>query len=97
MMEAVKAGGDRQVLHEQIRKHSLAAGDQVKLHGRENDLLQRLKDDPLFQAVDIDAFTDATRFTGRSTEQVEAFLKEQIAPIRERYQESLGDDVELHV
>ncbi len=97
MMEAVKAGGDRQELHEQIRKHSLAAGDQVKQHGRDNDLLQRLKDDPLFNSVDIDAFSEATRFTGRSVEQVDAFLASHIDPIRTRYRESLEDEVELHV
>lgn len=97
MMEAVKAGGDRQQLHEQIRQHSVAAGDQVKQHGRDNDLLDRLKADPLFNSVNIDAFADATRFIGRSTEQVDDFLADYVDPIRVRYADYLDTEVELKV
>ena len=55
IMAGVKAGGDRQKLHEAIRTHSMAAGEEVKLHGRPNDLIERVKNDPLFAKIDIDS------------------------------------------
>ena len=81
LMAAVRAGGDRQTLHEAIRTHSHAAARQVKAEGRENDLLSRLKADPLFAAVDIDAELAPSRFIGRAPEQVDALLAEHVAPI----------------
>ena len=81
LMAAVRAGGDRQALHEAIRTHSQAAARRVKVEGQENDLLDRLKADPLFKAVDIDAEMDPARFVGRAPEQVDAFLAEHVAPI----------------
>ena len=66
MMAAVKAGGDRQELHEQIRKHSRDAGAVVKGEGRPNDLLERLAADPMFAAVDIQAMTNPAKYVGRA-------------------------------
>lgn len=85
LMAGVAAGGDRQELHEAIRVHSVAAAAEVKEHGRPNDLIDRLKADPLFAAVDLEATLDPTRYVGRSAEQVDEFLSEVVGPVRERY------------
>lgn len=85
MMAAVTAGGDRQELHESIRQHSQAAAWKVKAEAAENDLLHRLKADPVFASVDIDSLADASRHVGRAPEQVDDFLAEYIDPIRRRY------------
>ena len=97
MMAAVKAGGDRQELHEQIRKHSRDAGAVVKGEGRPNDLLERLAADPMFAAVDIQAMTDPSKYVGRAPQQVDEFLAEVVAPIRDRYPEALKTAAEIHV
>jgi adenylosuccinate lyase len=88
LMAAVSAGGDRQELHESIRQHSQAAAYEVKAEGRDNDLLERLKKDPVYKNVDIDSLADATKFVGRAPEQVDDFIAEQIEPIRARYTRS---------
>ena len=85
LMAAVAAGGDRQELHERIRQHSQAAAAVVKEQGGENDLLARLKKDPAFANVDVEAAIDPLKLTGRSAQQVDDFLAEIVAPIRERY------------
>jgi adenylosuccinate lyase len=85
LMAAVAAGGDRQELHERIRQHSQAAAAVVKQQGGENDLIARLKGDPAFKQVDVDSTVDASKLTGRSKEQVDEFLAEVVAPIRQRY------------
>ncbi len=85
LMAAVAAGGDRQTLHERIRQHSHAAAAVVKEQGGENDLISRLKSDKAFAAVDIDAAMDPAKLTGRSKEQVDAFLAEALSPISERF------------
>jgi adenylosuccinate lyase len=85
LMTAVAAGGDRQDLHERIRQHSQAAAAVVKDHGGENDLMARLKGDPAFAGLDLDAAVDPAELTGRSKEQVDEFLSGVVAPIRERY------------
>ncbi|MBD14717.1 MAG: adenylosuccinate lyase [Planctomycetaceae bacterium] len=85
LMAAVSAGGDRQDLHERIRKHSQAAATQVKQKGLANDLLDRLSQDKNFAGVDLAAAVDATKLTGRSAEQVDEFLADIVNPIRERY------------
>jgi adenylosuccinate lyase len=96
LMAAVTAGGDRQDLHERIRVHSLAAADAVK-QGRANDLLDRLKTEPAFAAVDLDALIDPTRFTGRAPQQVDAFLHDVVEPIRHRYPKCLAQTGEVRV
>ncbi len=85
LMAGVQAGGDRQELHERIRVHSQAAAQQVKEFGRANDLLDRLKTDAAFAAVDLGNALDARRFVGRAPEQVDTFLADIIEPIRQRY------------
>ena len=86
-MAAVRAGGDRQALHEKIRVHSQAAGRVVKEQGGENDLLQRLADDESFQQVDFESLLSVSKFVGRAPQQVDAFLETVIEPIRARFAE----------
>jgi adenylosuccinate lyase len=88
LMVGVQAGGDRQTLHEVVRRHSLAVAEAVSV-GAPNDLLQRLSSDPAFRGVPTDqlaAELDPSRYTGRAARQVEEFLDEFIAPIRRRAQ-----------
>jgi len=89
MMEAVKLGRDRQDVHEAIRVLSHEAGYVVKQEGKDNDLLERLKKEPLLEGVDIDAHLDPMQYVGRSVEQTERFIKEVVEPLRERYGEQL--------
>ena len=83
MMDAVKAGGDRQELHERIREHSQAAGRQVKVEGGDNDLLARLKADPAFAAIkdSLDDTLDPARYVGRAPQQVDEFLAAEVQPV----------------
>ncbi|MGB0740324.1 MAG: adenylosuccinate lyase, partial [Planctomycetaceae bacterium] len=94
LMAGVQAGGDRQELHEVIRSHSQAAADVVKREGRPNDLLERLRNDEAFAAVDLSGALDASRYVGRSPEQVDAFLREHVEPVRQRYAAELGGEAE---
>ena len=89
LMAGVRAGGDRQELHEAIRVHSQAAAEQVKQQGAANDLIARLQADPQFAGVDLDGTLDAGRFTGRAAEQVDEFISQVIEPIRERNRSAL--------
>ena len=76
LMECVRAGGNRQELHEKIRTHSMLAEKNFRMTGKPNDLIERLKKDPAFAAVkDFDALTDPKLFIGRAPEQVDEFLK----------------------
>jgi adenylosuccinate lyase len=81
LMEAVAAGGDRQQLHECIRRHSQAAVEAIKLRGQPNDLLRRLAADPAFAALDVDRAADASQFVGRAPEQVDEFLRQVVEPL----------------
>lgn len=90
LMAGVRAGGDRQDLHERIRIHSLEAAKNVKEHGQHNDLIERLSADPKFATVDLSSALDARRFVGRAPEQVDAFVTDIIQPIRQRYAQELG-------
>ena len=87
MMEAVKRGGNRQELHEALREHSHAAARKVKLEGGANDLIDRIVDDPLFplSREEIDAQMAPEKYVGRAPSQVTEFLREEIAPLLERY------------
>ncbi len=82
LMAATRKGGDRQTLHEVIRVHSIAAGRRVKEEGLDNDLLDRIANDPLFESVkdDIESLCDARNFVGRAPEQVDEFLEEEVRP-----------------
>jgi adenylosuccinate lyase len=97
LMAAVAAGGDRQELHERIRRHSQAAAAMVKQHGAANDLLERLQADPAFARVDLANVLDPAKFVGRAPQQVDEFLAEVIAPIRARYADQLGAASEVRV
>lgn len=90
LMAGVRAGGDRQDLHERIRIHSLEAARMVKELGQSNDLINRLKADPAFEQVDLTSALDSRRFVGRAPEQVDAFIANIIRPIRLRYLEELN-------
>jgi adenylosuccinate lyase len=85
LMAAVQAGGDRQQLHERIRRHSQDAAQRIKQEGRSNDLLDRLSADSGFEKVDVAAIADPKQFVGRAPEQVDEFLVEIVEPVRQRY------------
>jgi adenylosuccinate lyase len=97
LMAAVAAGGDRQDLHERIRRHSVAAAQVVKEQGGANDLLSRLAGDPAFAGVDLSAALDAKRFVGRAAEQVDEFVAEVVGPIRARYAAALASKVDVAI
>ncbi|MEG2018188.1 MAG: adenylosuccinate lyase [Clostridium sp.] len=99
MMEAVKRGGDRQELHEQIRVHSLAAARQVKEFGERNDLIDRILADDSFGLTkeEILAIIDPSKFTGRASGQVVDFIEEYVNPILEANKSELGEQVEITV
>ena len=99
LMSAVQAGGDRQELHERIRKHSMVAAEQVKLEGRPNDLLQRLQGDDAFKSLNLkwQELMDPSRFIGRAPQQTRQFIDCVIAPIRVNYGGRLQERVELKV
>ena len=84
-MAGVRAGGDRQELHEAVRKHSMAAAEQVKTHGMPNDLISRLSEDAAFDSVDLAHVLNPSAFIGRAPQQVDAFVREVVEPIRKRY------------
>lgn len=92
LMAGVKAGGDRQDLHEQVRIHSVESDKQVKEHGKEHDLIARLENDPLFANVNLGAALDARLYIGRAPGQVDEFLGDVVTPIRTKYSELLGGD-----
>jgi adenylosuccinate lyase len=82
LMHAVRRGGDRQSLHERIRRHSIAAAERVKEYGEANDLVDRIAGDSAFgmSRDDIERMLDPARFTGRAAEQVDLFLRNDVAP-----------------
>jgi adenylosuccinate lyase len=97
LMAAVKAGGNRQELHERIRLHSQAAAAQVKRFGRPNDLIGRLKADMAFAKVDFDKVLDPKSYIGRAPQQVDEFVRDIVTPIRKKYRKELTRKVDLNV
>ena len=99
MMDAVKAGGDRQVLHEKIRQHSMAAGKRVKEEGADNDLLDRIAADPDFNMTkeQLLALMKPENFTGCAESQTEDFLNTVVKPIIEANRDALGMHGEVTV
>jgi len=87
MMDAVKRGGDRQILHERIRIHSLTAGNNVKEKGLANNLVDLIADDAVFglSREELSAHLQPERYIGRSPQQVTEFLNSCVAPVLERY------------
>ena len=99
MMDAVKAGGNRQELHEKIRVHSMAAGRRVKEEGEANDLLERIAADPAF-GTDMESLQKVMRpenYVGRAPRQAAEFLAEVIQPILDANKEALGITAEVNV
>ena len=99
MMDAVKEGGDRQVLHEKIRVHSMAAGKVVKEEGKENDLLKRIADDPAFN-ISYEELREKVKpeeFIGRAPEQTMEFITEAVKPILAENAELLGIEADIYV
>lgn len=99
MMQAVKKGGDRQELHENIRIHSMEAAKMVKQHGEKNDLVERIAADPMFKLTkeEITSILSPSNFIGRAPQQVSEFIEEHIKPILQKNQDSLGIKVEINV
>lgn len=99
MMDAVKAGGDRQELHELIREHSMAAGRVVKEEGKPNDLLERIAADPAFGMTmeQLQAIMKPENFVGRAPWQVEEFLDQVVQPILDTNKDILGMKAEINV
>ena len=99
MMDAVKAGGDRQELHERIRTLSMEAGKNVKVNGQDNNLLELIAADPAFNMSleELKKTMEPSRYVGRSKEQVEEFLAEAVNPILEENKELLGVKAEINV
>ncbi len=99
MMQAVKKGGDRQELHERLRQHSQAAARVVKEEGGENDLIDRVCADPLFNLTreEILAEMQPIAFVGRAPQQVTEFLRDCVKPILDANREVLGEGAELKV
>jgi adenylosuccinate lyase len=97
LMAAVKAGGNRQDLHERIRLHSQAAAAQVKNFGQPNDLIDRLKSDMAFSKVNFEKVLNPKNYVGRAPKQVDEFIKGVVEPIRRRYRNELSRKVDLHV
>jgi len=97
LMAAVKAGCDRQELHEKIRLHSQAAAAQVKTFGKPNDLIGRLRTDVAFAEIDFEKVLDPQAYIGRAPQQVDEFVRAVVAPVRKRYARELGRKVELNV
>ena len=99
MMDAVKAGGDRQELHERIRELSMEAGRTVKVEGKENNLLELIAADPAFNLSleDLKKTMDPAKYVGRAPLQVDNFLKNVVDPILEANKEILGVKAEINV
>ena len=99
MMDAVKAGGDRQELHERIRELSMEAGRNVKVNGGDNNLLELIAADPAFglSLEDLKKTMEPSRYVGRAPEQVDAFLTQVVNPILDEYKDLLGEKAEINV
>ncbi len=99
MMDAVKAGGDRQELHEKIRTLSMEAGRNVKERGLENNLLELIAADPAFNMTleELKSTMDPSKYTGRAKEQTEEFIQEVIQPILDENKELLGMKADIKV
>lgn len=99
IMAMVKAGGDRQVCHEKIRVLSQEAGAQVKQYGKDNDLVERVRNDAYFAPIldQLDEILDAKTFTGRASDQVDEFITEEVEPVLNKYEENLKNIQIVHL
>ena len=99
MMDAVKAGGDRQELHERIRELSMEAGRTVKVEGKDNDLLERIAADPAFNLTidELRKSMEPSRYVGRAKEQTVTFIEKTVQPVLDAHKEMLGMTAEINV
>ena len=99
MMDSVKAGGDRQELHERIRELSMEAGKTVKVEGKDNNLLELIAADPAFNLTleDLKKSMDPSKYVGRAPRQVDVFLRDVVNPVLEANKEVLGMKAEINV
>ncbi len=99
MMDAVKRGGDRQELHEKIRVYSMEAGKNVKVEGKDNNLLELIAADPSFN-ITLDELKELMKpelYVGRAPEQTADFIREEVKPVIEKNKALLGLEVEINV
>ena len=99
MMECVKAGGNRQELHEKIRVLSMEAGRNVKELGKENNLIDLIKADETFNAVcdKLDDILDAKKFIGRAPSQVTEFIENEVQPVLDENKSVLGQKGDVKI
>ena len=99
MMDAVKAGGDRQELHERIRELSMEAGRNVKVEGKDNNLLELIAADPAFNLTleELQKTMDPKKYVGRAKEQTESFIAKVVNPVLDSHKEMLGLTAEINV
>ena len=99
MMDAVKAGGDRQELHERIRELSMEAGRNVKEKGLDNNLLELIAVDPAFNLSleELQKTMDPAKYVGRAPIQVDVYLKNVVNPVLEANKDILGVTAEINV
>ncbi len=99
MMDAVKAGGDRQELHERIRELSMEAGRTVKVEGKDNDLLERIAADPAFNLTidELRKSMEPSRYVGRAKEQTTTFIEKTVQPVLDAHKDMLGMTAEINV
>ncbi len=97
LMEAVRAGADRQRAHEVIRRHSQAAGERIKSEGLPNDLLDRLRGEPMFASLNFEALLNPAQYVGLAPEQTDRFIESVVEPIRRRYAADLKAAIEPRV
>ena len=99
MMDAVKAGGDRQELHERIRELSMEAGRTVKVEGKDNDLLERIAADLAFNLTidELRKSMEPSRYVGRAKEQTVTFIEKTVQPVLDAHKEMLGMTAEINV
>ncbi len=97
LMAAVRKGADRQEVHELIRTHSQAAGQRIKSEGLPNDLIDRLRAESVFAAIDFDDLLDPAQYVGLAPQQTDRFIERIVQPIRKRYAASLRKPAEPRV
>ncbi len=99
MMDAVKAGGDRQEMHERIRQLSMEAGKHVKEEGGDNNLLELIAADPAFHLSleELQASMDPKKYVGRAPRQVENYLNQVVKPLLEENKDIIGMEAEINV
>lgn len=99
MMDAAKRGADRQELHEHVRVHSMAASKVIKEEGGENDLLERIANDPIFGVTleELKGIVDPHKYVGRAPRQTEIFLRETVQPVLDRYADTETETAEINL